>query len=90
MINKINKERRRSIYATPHDPATRTNGKEPGRTTLKKNMTGHKAELVQANHLNDKILNLIKNSKNTNKGHRRPGEMGGGIKEIKQRGRCLP
>jgi hypothetical protein len=32
MKNKINKERRRSMNATPHDPATRTNGKEPRRS----------------------------------------------------------
>jgi hypothetical protein len=45
MITKINKERRRSMNATP----TRTSDKEP-RRTLKKNRTGHKAEHGQANH----------------------------------------
>jgi hypothetical protein len=35
MINKINKERRRSITVTPHDPATRASGKEPRRTSNK-------------------------------------------------------
>ena len=35
MINKINKERRRSMNATPHDPATRTSGKKPRRTPNK-------------------------------------------------------
>jgi hypothetical protein len=43
MINKINKERRRSMIATPHDPATRASGKEPRRTP-NKNRTGHKAK----------------------------------------------
>jgi hypothetical protein len=41
MINKINKERRRSINATPYDPATITSGKEPMRTQ-NKDRTGHK------------------------------------------------
>jgi hypothetical protein len=41
MINKINKERRRSMNATPYDPPTRTNGKEPRRTP-NKNRTGQK------------------------------------------------
>jgi hypothetical protein len=41
MINKINKERRRLINATPYDPATRTDGMEPRRTP-DKNRTGHK------------------------------------------------
>jgi hypothetical protein len=31
MIKKINKDRRRSMNATPHDPSTRTSGKEPRR-----------------------------------------------------------
>jgi hypothetical protein len=31
MVNKINKERRRSMNATPHDPATRPSGQEPRR-----------------------------------------------------------
>jgi hypothetical protein len=43
MVNKINKERWRSINETPHDPATRTSDQEPKRT-LNKNRTGHKAE----------------------------------------------
>jgi hypothetical protein len=42
MINKINKERRHSMNATPPDPATRASGKEPRRTP-NKNSTGHKA-----------------------------------------------
>jgi hypothetical protein len=40
MIN-INEERRRSINATPHDPATRTSCQVPRRTN--KNRTGQKA-----------------------------------------------
>jgi hypothetical protein len=37
MINKINKERRRSIKTQPpYEPATRTSGKEPRRTPNKK------------------------------------------------------
>jgi hypothetical protein len=43
MINKINKERRRSMNAAPPDPVTRASGKEP-RRTLYKNRKGHKAE----------------------------------------------
>jgi hypothetical protein len=35
MINKINKERRRSMNEPPHDPTTRTNGKKPMRTPNK-------------------------------------------------------
>jgi hypothetical protein len=49
MINKINKDRRRSMNATPHDPGTRTSDKEPRRTT-NKNRAGRKAELRKANH----------------------------------------
>jgi hypothetical protein len=41
MINKINKERRCSMNATPYDLATRTSGKELRRTP-NKNRTGHK------------------------------------------------
>jgi hypothetical protein len=40
MINKIKKERQRSMNATPYDPATRTSEKEPRRTP-NKNRTGH-------------------------------------------------
>jgi hypothetical protein len=40
------------MNATPHDPATRTSGKEPRRTP-NKNSTGRKAEHGQANHFND-------------------------------------
>jgi hypothetical protein len=43
MINKINKEKRRSMNATPHDPATSSSGQE-SRTTPNKNKTGPKAE----------------------------------------------
>jgi hypothetical protein len=45
MINKINKESRRSKNAAPTLPATRTSGKEP-RWTPNKNRTGHKAEPI--------------------------------------------
>jgi hypothetical protein len=37
------------LTLTPHDPATRTSGKEP-RRTQNKNRTRHKAEHGQANH----------------------------------------
>jgi hypothetical protein len=43
MIYKINKERWCSKNATPHDPTTRTSGKETRRTP-NKNITGRKAE----------------------------------------------
>jgi hypothetical protein len=36
ITNKINKERRRSMNATPQDPATRTSGKEYRRTQKQK------------------------------------------------------
>jgi hypothetical protein len=36
MINKINKEKRRSMNTTLIDPATGTSGKEPRRTPNKK------------------------------------------------------
>jgi hypothetical protein len=49
MINKIDKERRRSMNAAPPDQATSASGKEPRRTP-NKNRTGHKAEHGQANH----------------------------------------
>jgi hypothetical protein len=45
MINKIIKERRRSM----NDPVTRVSGKEPRRTP-NKNREGHNAEYGQANH----------------------------------------
>jgi hypothetical protein len=43
MKNKINKEWRHSINATPIRPRTAASDKEP-RRTLNKNRTGHKAE----------------------------------------------
>jgi hypothetical protein len=49
MINKIIKERRRSMNAAPTVPVTRASGKEPRRTP-NKNREGHKAEYGQANH----------------------------------------
>jgi hypothetical protein len=36
MINKINKGRWRSMNTTPHDPATRTSGKESRKTPPKR------------------------------------------------------
>jgi hypothetical protein len=43
MMNKINKERWRSINASPpHDPATRTSGKEHSMTPNKRRK-GHEA-----------------------------------------------
>jgi hypothetical protein len=53
MINKINKERRRSMNATP----TRTSNKNQwsgAQADPNKNRTGHKAEHGQANHQNNK------------------------------------
>jgi hypothetical protein len=47
MINKIIKERRRSMNAAPPDPVTRASGREPRRTP-NKNREGHKAEHGQA------------------------------------------
>jgi hypothetical protein len=41
MINKINKKMRRSINATPYDPATRGSGKEPRRTPKKQDRVSH-------------------------------------------------
>jgi hypothetical protein len=49
MIIKINKERRRSMNATPYDPATRTSNKEQRRIP-NKNRKGHKAVHGQDNH----------------------------------------
>jgi hypothetical protein len=49
MINKIIKERRRSMNAAPTGPVTIASGKEPRRTP-NKNRKGHKAEYGQANH----------------------------------------
>jgi hypothetical protein len=50
IINKINKERWRSMPPQPQQNlATRNSGKEP-RWTSNKNRTGHKAEHGQANH----------------------------------------
>jgi hypothetical protein len=49
MINKINKERRRSMNATPRDTATKTGDKKPWRPS-NKNRTERNAEHGQVNH----------------------------------------
>jgi hypothetical protein len=58
MISKINKERRRSMNATPiYDPAPRTNGKEP-RRTQNKNRTGQSVESVPSQSVESAIATL--------------------------------
>jgi hypothetical protein len=53
MIDKINNERRRSMNAPPHDPATKTCVKEPKMTPYE-SRTGRKGEHGLAYHINDK------------------------------------
>jgi hypothetical protein len=58
MINKIIKERRRSMNAAPIRPSNKASLKEPRRTP-NKHRKGHKAEYEQANHylrINNKKL----------------------------------
>jgi hypothetical protein len=50
MVNKINKERRRSMNGTPTKPSNKD--QRPGaQTDHKQNTKGHKAEHGQDNHL---------------------------------------
>jgi hypothetical protein len=49
MINKINKERRRSMNSTPTRPSNKSQW-QGAQETANKKRTGHKAEHGQANH----------------------------------------
>jgi hypothetical protein len=50
MINKINKETRRSINAILHDPRTRGSGKEPRRTPKQKQDSASSVQLLVNNN----------------------------------------
>jgi hypothetical protein len=66
LTNKINKEKRRPITATPTRPSHK-NQRQGAQADPSKNRTGHKAEHGHANHQNEKQFVTDKEFKENDK-----------------------